>query len=194
MSAAVKPSWSSYTGIIIWFKNIDPKCCFPFAQQKVSVRIISAAWLKHDLINVRETEYETEDWWDPSLKTHIITPAQSKDKGHNMSHTHKTLHFMSPMFSRGLFLDYTRYRFIFLSLHLKVLWASVPLAPFLFDFYCCLNIFSLQKLKSLHLFFFPLVLQLLHLQATTVNTWAVHSDSLCESTAVFFDTHSLLKN
>lgn len=129
MSAAVKPSWSSYAGIIVWFQNIDPKCCFPFAQQKVSVRIISAAWLRHDLMNVRETEYET-DWWDPSLKTHIITPAQSKDKGDTTCHTLiKHLILCLGCFLRGLFLGYTRYRFIFLSLHLNV-WASVPLAPF----------------------------------------------------------------
>lgn len=153
MSAAVKPSRSSYTGIIVWFKNIDPKCCFPFVQQKVSVRIISAAWLRHDLINVRETEYETEDWWDPSLKTHIITPAQSKDKGHNMSHNHKTLDFMSRMFSPRPLPWLYKIPVYFSQSSLESVVGQCSFGTFLFDFYCCLNIFSLQKLKSLHLFF-----------------------------------------
>lgn len=151
MSAAVKPSWSSYAGIIVWFQNIDPKCCFPFAQQKVSVRIISAAWLRHDLMNVRETEYET-DWWDPSLKTHIITPAQSKDKGHNMSHTHKTLDFMSRMFSPRPLPWLYKIPVYFTQSSLERV-GRCSFGTFLFDFYCCSNIVSLQKLKSLHLFF-----------------------------------------
>lgn len=147
MSAAVKPSWSSYAGIIVWFQNIDPKCCFPFAQQKVSVRIISATWLRHDLMNVRETEYET-DWWDPSLKTHIITPAQSKDKGHNMSHTHKTLDFMSGMFSPRPLPWLYKIPVYFSQSSLERV-GRCSFGTFLFDFYCCLNIVSLQKLKSL---------------------------------------------
>lgn len=92
-------------------------------------------------------------------------------------------------FLRGLFLGYTRYRFIFLSLHLKVLWASVSLAPLLFDFYCCLNIFSLQKLKSLHLLF------CLFFSCCTskqiMNTWAAHSDTLWIYCSLFW--HSLTR-
>lgn len=187
MSAAVKPSWSSYTGIIVWFKNIDPKCCFPFAQQKVSVRIISAAWLRHDLINVRETEYETEDWWDPSLKTHIITPAQSKDKGHNMSHTHKTLHFMSRMFSPRPLPWLYKIPVYFSQSSLESAVGQCFFGTFLFDFYCCLNIFSLQKLKRLHLYFCSFFSCCTSKQ--TVNTWAAHSDTLWIYCSLFW--HSL---
>lgn len=77
MSVAVKLSWSSYTGIIVWFKNMDLKCCFPFwAMKTVSM---AEAWSHKGLRVI----------WNRRLRgplpyTHIITCTQARDIGHIM--------------------------------------------------------------------------------------------------------------
>lgn len=90
-------------------------------------------------------------------------------------------------FLRGLFLWLYKIPVYFSQSSLESVVGQCFFGTFLFDFYCCLNIFSLQKLKSLHLFFCLFFSCCTSKQ--TVNTWAAHSDTLWIYCSLFW--HSL---